>query len=174
MRRADAPADEACQRTIGCSVLTLGRSNQATLRSAAWVPHLIVSLTYESSEYYVFVTTHVSESQRPSHRSASSSDLGERHTWTSTGPGQSGTSTSRTLSCFADGSHGRGALRLRALLVRDRIRCRANQEKRIGREVDAIRPVGRIEDELALIGCARRRDRPHLEPAQLDDGPIGR
>src|SRR6185503_10546998 len=59
-----------------------------------------------------------------------------------------------------------------ASLVRDGVRRGARQQDRIGREVDAVRPVRRIENELPLVGRAAGRDAGDLEPAELDERTV--
>ena len=65
------------------------------------------------------------------------------------------------------------SLALAAVVVRDRIGGRPREENRVGREIDAVGPVARVEHQALLIGQARRRDRGDLKAAQLDAGALG-
>ena len=46
------------------------------------------------------------------------------------------------------------SLSLAAALVRDGVGSRPGQQNRIGRESDAVRKVGGVEHQLALVSCA--------------------
>src|SRR5260370_3950987 len=60
---------------------------------------------------------------------------------------------------------------LGASIVRDGIRGRPGQQDRIAREIDAVRPVGGVEDQATLVARARRGDARDLQTPQLDQGP---
>ena len=60
------------------------------------------------------------------------------------------------------------SLALTAVVVREGVRGRPDQQYRIGRERDTVRQGGRVEHQAALVGRARRRNAGHLQPPQLD------
>src|SRR6266404_655601 len=60
---------------------------------------------------------------------------------------------------------------LAASIVGDGIGRRPGQQDRVAREIDAVRPVGGVEDQAPLVGRARRGDAGDLQTPQLDQGP---
>src|SRR5438477_3809879 len=61
-----------------------------------------------------------------------------------------------------------GSLALAATVVGDGIGGRPRQQDRIRREVDAVRPVGGVEDQATLVARARRGDAGDFQWPQLD------
>src|SRR5712691_8061542 len=66
-------------------------------------------------------------------------------------------------SDFIAGGVPVGSFALAASLVRDGIGGRPGQQDRIAREIDAVRPVGGVEDQAPLVARARRRDARDLQ-----------
>jgi hypothetical protein len=63
------------------------------------------------------------------------------------------------------------SLAFAASIVGDGIGGRPGQQDWIGREIDAVRPVGGVEDQAPLVDCARRGNTGDFQAPQLDQGP---